>query len=338
MSIRLIIFDLDGTLVDTAQDIQVALNNSVKPLGLAPLSIAETTALIGEGTTRLIEKALSPLGEKADDALIEETMGKFLASYSEGVAVHSRPYPGVKETLLRIEGFEKAVLSNKREELSRRLLEALGLAGHFSLIAGSDTTSSRKPSPEPVRYVLEKTGVRPKEAILVGDSPYDIASALGAGVTAVAVAYGYRERSLLKDAHHVIESIGELVPLLLDLEAIGETRREPRYPVPPPYQDHIELELRKGDEAIALRLLGISESGVTVESPEPLEPGSPAACEISIPGSLSPGVSFAGTVRHSRASEGSFLAGIEIDTTSGSAWFRVFGKVMAFVSTRPEFH
>lgn len=340
MSIRLLIFDLDGTLVDTARDIQAALNDSVEPLGLQPLSLEETIALIGEGTGRLIEKALRPLGQKADAALREETLEKFLDAYSRNLTVHSRPYPGVKETLLRLGGFQKAVLSNKGEELSRRLLEAFGLAGHFSLIAGSDTTSSRKPSPEPVRFILDKLGVSPEEALVVGDSPYDIEAALGAGAKAVAVTYGYRGRSLLGEADHVIDSIEDLLPLLVELEAIEETRREPRYPVPPAFRDHIELRLKAGrKKAVPARLLGISESGASVQTPAPLEPGSPVSCELSIPHSLPQGASFSGTVRHSGAWEGeSYIGGIEIDAASHSSWFRVFGKVMAFVSTKPEFH
>lgn len=214
MPVRLVIFDLDGTLVDTAEDICAALNRAIKPLGLGPMGVAETTALIGEGTTRLIEKALSPLGNKADEETRKAALKKFLDKYSEGLVVHSRAYPGVEETLGKLGAFEKAVLSNKREELSRRLLEELGLARHFTLIAGSDTTASRKPSPAPVLFVLEKTGTRPEEAVMVGDSPYDIEAARGAGVTAVAVTYGYRERSLLTGADHIVERFGELVPLL----------------------------------------------------------------------------------------------------------------------------
>jgi phosphoglycolate phosphatase len=179
MPLKLIIFDLDGTLVDTARDITEALNHTTKPHGLRPMSVEEVKALIGEGTTRLIEKALAPLGETLDDAIKEVTLKRFLDYYSENLAVHSRLYPNVKETLWKLTAFERAVLSNKREDLSRRLLEDLGVAGGFSLIAGSDTTSSKKPSPEPVRYVLEKTGTRPEEALMIGDSPYDIEAARG---------------------------------------------------------------------------------------------------------------------------------------------------------------
>jgi phosphoglycolate phosphatase len=223
MPFKLIIFDLDGTLVDTARDITEALNHAIKPHGLGPVSVEETTSLIGEGTTRLIEKALAPLGEKlgeANDEAVKAVLKSFLDYYSENLAMHSRLYPNVKETLWKLTVFEKAVLSNKREDLSRRLLEDLGVAGEFTLIAGSDTTSSRKPSPEPVRYVLRATGTRPEDALMIGDSPYDIEAAKGAGVKTVAVTYGYRDRALLKDADHVIEDMGELPPLLKKMKSV----------------------------------------------------------------------------------------------------------------------
>jgi phosphoglycolate phosphatase len=221
MSIKLLIFDLDGTLVDTARDITEALNHAIAPHGLGPAGVEEVKALIGEGTTRLIEKALSPLGE-ANDETVKAVLKSFLDYYSENLSVHSRLYPNVRETLRKLRAFEKAVLSNKREDLSRRLLEDLGVAGEFTLIAGSDTTSSKKPSPEPVRYVLEKTGARAENALMVGDSPYDIEAAKGAGVKTVAVTYGYRDRALLKDADFVMEDLGELVPLLARLGSLKE--------------------------------------------------------------------------------------------------------------------
>ncbi len=224
MPVKLIIFDLDGTLVDTARDITEALNHAIKPHGLKPVSVEETTALIGEGTTRLIQKALSPLG-KPDEETVKAALKSFLDYYSENLAVHSRLYPNVKKTLSKLKSFDRAVLSNKREDLSRRLLEDLGIAGEFVLIAGSDTTSSRKPSPEPVRYVLDKTGVLPEEALVIGDSPYDIEAAKGAGVKSVAVTYGYRDRALLKDADYVIEDFTELPPLLVRLGALREEGR-----------------------------------------------------------------------------------------------------------------
>jgi phosphoglycolate phosphatase len=225
MPIKLLIFDLDGTLVDTARDITEALNHAIRPRGLRPMGVEEVKALIGEGTTRLIEKALAPLGEKLDEAndeTVKAVLKSFLDYYSENLAVHSSLYPNVRETLRKLRAFDRAVLSNKREDLSRRLLEDLGVAGEFTLIAGSDTSSSKKPSPEPVRYVLDKTGVRAEEALMIGDSPYDVEAAKGAGVKTAAVTYGYRDRALLKDANYMIDNMGELLPLLAKLEALKE--------------------------------------------------------------------------------------------------------------------
>jgi len=224
MPIKLIIFDLDGTLVDTARALTESLNHAIRPHGLGPVSVEETIELIGEGTTRLIEKALEkPLGTP-EAAVKEDALKSFLKYYSEHLCVHSTAYPNVRETLRRLPAFNKVVLSNKREDLSVKLLEDLGLKGFFTLIAGSDTTGAKKPSPEAVRYMLEKTGTVPAGALMVGDSPYDIEAASGAGVTTVAATWGYRDRSLLAGADYTMEDIGELMPLLIKLKAIEEKR------------------------------------------------------------------------------------------------------------------
>lgn len=224
MSLKLIIFDLDGTLVDTAQDITNALNHAVEPFGIPPLSIGETTALVGEGITRLMEKVL---GDRYG-ALGAEVQGRFIEHYTGHLTEYSAPYPNVRETLERLEGLKKAVISNKRENLSRRLLEALDLDRHFALVVGSDTVSERKPSALPILHVLSALGAGPGESIMVGDSNYDIEAGKRAGLKTVAVTYGYRDRSVLKDADHMIEDMGELIPLLSERGYIEAQRPEGR--------------------------------------------------------------------------------------------------------------
>lgn len=204
--LRLVIFDLDGTLVDTAADITDALNYAMAPHGLGPLDITDTVSMVGEGLTRLIEKVLG--NEHA--ALTATVLESFIEYYSSHLIVHSRLYPRVRETIEGLGRLKKAVISNKREALSRRLLEGLGLAGHFDLIVGSDTTAERKPSPVPVLHVLERLGIESAEAVMVGDSNYDIEAAKGAGLKTVAVTYGYRSREALKGADCMIEDMAEL--------------------------------------------------------------------------------------------------------------------------------
>ncbi|HLA00046.1 MAG TPA: HAD-IA family hydrolase [Thermodesulfovibrionales bacterium] len=213
MTIKLIMFDLDGTLVNTAQDITNALNIAIKPYGMKNLTVEDTIQLIGEGISRLVEKILSV----ENMHLRSEIMNRFLEYYSEHIIEHSKEYPHVKETLENLTTIKKAVISNKREDLSKRLLEELGLSEYFDLIIGSDTTGERKPSPVPVLYVINKLGLSGDESIIVGDSNYDIEAGKKAKVKTVAVTYGYRPRESLREADYIIDDIRELIPLLNEI-------------------------------------------------------------------------------------------------------------------------
>lgn len=206
-------FDLDGTLVDTVQDITDALNYALTPYGIKSLTISDTMEIVGEGISRLIEKALP--AEKRH--LMDDVIKRFLEYYSEHLTDKSMEYPHVKETLENLTGFKKAVISNKKEDLSKRLLEELGLAVYFDLIIGSDTAGERKPSAIPVLYIISKLGISPEESIIVGDSNYDIEAGKKAGIKTIAVTYGYRPREFLTGADYIIEDIRELVSLLRKL-------------------------------------------------------------------------------------------------------------------------
>jgi phosphoglycolate phosphatase len=210
MSIKLIMFDLDGTLVDTAQDITNALNFAIKPYDIRSLTAEDTIKLVGEGVSRLVEKVLS--AEKM--FLKKDVMERFIEYYSKHLSDNSKEYPYVRETLENLTDFRKAVISNKREAPSKRLLEELGLSEYFDLIIGSDTVGERKPSPDPILYAVTRLGSNPEESIIVGDSNYDIEAGEKAGVKTIAVSYGYRHRESLTEADYIIDDIRELVPLV----------------------------------------------------------------------------------------------------------------------------
>ena len=207
MKIKLIIFDLDGTLVNSIADITNALNYAIEPYGFEQLTVERTTSLVGEGVTRLIEKLV---GQKPSD-LKDVVLKRFLEYYSEHLTDFTVPYPGVRETLQILGNYRKAVISNKREDLSKRLLEALELSCYFDIIWGSDSVSEKKPSPAPVLEMLKKLSCGPDEAVMVGDSNYDIEAGRAAGLKTVAVSYGYRHISLLKDADFLIDNMKELI-------------------------------------------------------------------------------------------------------------------------------
>ncbi|GAB4483618.1 MAG: HAD family hydrolase [Thermodesulfovibrionales bacterium] len=206
VSSRLIIFDLDGTLVDSSTDIANAVNYATGPYGLAPLSVTETIGLIGEGLTRLIEKILGP----GRMHLHAEVMRRFLEHYEAHLADSTHAYPGVPETLGLLPGCRKAVVSNKRERFSRKLLAELGLLHFFDLVVGSDSVPERKPSPLPLQHAMRVLGAGPAHTAIVGDSVYDMEAGRAAGIRTIAVTYGYHDRSRLVGADILIDDFRQL--------------------------------------------------------------------------------------------------------------------------------
>jgi phosphoglycolate phosphatase len=215
MPIKLILFDLDGTLVNTSADLTNALNYALKPYGLKELSVEDTIKLVGEGITRLIEKAL--INENIQQR--ENAIKRFLNYYSKHLTDFSKIYPGVPETLEMLHNYKKAVISNKRENLSVQLLDNLGLLKYFNIVVGSDTASEKKPSPIPVFYILQQLHVTPDKAAIVGDSNFDIEAGKKAGIKTIAVAYGFRDKNLLLDADYVIDRFNDL-PSVLDRNSL----------------------------------------------------------------------------------------------------------------------
>lgn len=208
--IKLIIFDLDGTLVDSSRDITNALNHALEPYGFKKLTVEDTIKMVGEGLTRLVEKILGENNAAIKDAVLD----RFINYYAEHLTDYTMPYPGIKETLDKLGRYKKAVISNKRELLSKKLLEQLNLLRFFDIVIGSDSVSERKPSAIPVKKVLEILKIKPEEAVIVGDSNFDIIAGKNAGVKVIAVTYGYRSKESLKDAVFFIDRIDQLLPLL----------------------------------------------------------------------------------------------------------------------------
>ncbi len=204
---RLLIFDLDGTLLDTSQDITNAINHAIKPLGLKPLSVKKTTSMVGYGITKLIENLVSAQFQK-------KTLNRFLEYYSKHLLDNTKPYPQVKETLSELVNYKKAVISNKRESYSREVLDGNGLLEFFDIILGSDSVAERKPSPAPIFEVLKRADVSKEEAVIIGDSNFDIDAGKAAGIKTIAVTYGYRSKENLKEADFMIDDFGELLNIL----------------------------------------------------------------------------------------------------------------------------
>jgi phosphoglycolate phosphatase len=223
--LKLLIFDLDGTLIDSSKDIADAINYAIEPSGIKPLTTNEIKAMVGYGITRLIESLILPHPplEKEDRRVFsakEEAVNRFLEYYSRHLLDNTKPYPQVKETLSKLGDYKKAVISNKREVFSKKVLEGLGLLGFFDLVLGSDSVPERKPSPIPVLEILKRVGASKDEAVIIGDSNFDIEAGKAAGVRTIAVTYGYRSKEVLKEADFMIDTFGELLTILPQINRV----------------------------------------------------------------------------------------------------------------------
>ena len=188
------LFDLDGTLVDTAPDINVALNHSLENFGFQPVSESHTRHWIGYGGRVLIHQALEHQRFDGDlEKQLDIMLEPFLDYYSEHHASLSTIYPSVEETLtrLRARGAKLAVVTNKITRLSTQILDSLSLTDYFDLIVCGDTTPTPKPDPASVHYCLDRFDVAPQDALFVGDSITDVSAARAAGAAIICVRDGY---------------------------------------------------------------------------------------------------------------------------------------------------
>lgn len=197
----LLVFDLDGTLVDSAPDIAASLERVLGRLGRPPVARPKIVASIGSGVRKLIERTCAPPHEPVLEA--------FMAEYGEHLLDQTRPYPGVPETLAALEA-RKVVLSNKPEGLSRRLLEGLGLARHFEAIFGGDSFPVRKPD----GAVFRLAAGRARSPLMVGDSGVDVQTARNAAIPVCLVTYGYFKPGELDGADFKIDRFDELLALV----------------------------------------------------------------------------------------------------------------------------
>ncbi len=222
-----VVFDLDGTLVETAPDLCAALNHVLEAERRPPLAVEEVRTLVGEGARKLIERGLSASGPVPTAAEIEARLPAFLDYYADHVADRSVPYPGVPETLagLRDRGLSLGICTNKPYRLTKLLLAALDLDGWFGAVLGGDSLAIRKPDGGHLLAVIEALGVAAAEAAMVGDSGIDVACARDAGVPVIAVAYGYTQVAA--------EDLGadRLIARFADLpEALARLPRRPAAP------------------------------------------------------------------------------------------------------------
>lgn len=212
----LIVFDLDGTLVDSHQDLTDAANALLEDLGAPPLGATEVAGMVGDGAATLVRRVLKRAGVATD---ARSALDRFLVHYNARLLATTRPYDGMVPALeaLRSDGRRLAVLTNKPHEPTLRILEGLELTELFADVIGGDTAYGRKPDPAGLRAIVSNAGVEPSGAMMVGDSPIDLATARAAGTGICLARYGFGFRFTETDftgTERFVDAPAELLKVL----------------------------------------------------------------------------------------------------------------------------
>jgi phosphoglycolate phosphatase len=229
MAAPIVIFDLDGTLVDTAPDLVATLNVVLAHAGLPPVAYADARNMVGGGARMMLERGLAAEGRSIVPADLDRLVRDFIAHYAAHIADRSQPFAGLEAALDQLAqgGCRLAVCTNKLEWLARRVLDALGLTPRFVVICGADTFGLQKPDPEFLRRTIADAGAGAGRAVMVGDSISDIAMAKAAGIPVIAVDYGYTPTPVAElGADRVIARLAELPKAVFEL--MGDPKEGPK--------------------------------------------------------------------------------------------------------------
>ena len=215
---RTLVFDLDGTLINSAPDLAAALNKVLTEATREQVTLHQVTQMIGDGVSKLVERGFAATGGAPDDP--GHQLDRFHHHYNNASADLTSLYPGVRETLeaLADTGHRMALCTNKPAQATAAVLDAFALAQFFEAVAGGDTFSVRKPSPGHLLDLLRQMDVDPEHAVMIGDSPNDVQVAVNAAVPVIAVSYGYRRVPaeemgadiLIEHFHQVPEALQQL--------------------------------------------------------------------------------------------------------------------------------
>jgi phosphoglycolate phosphatase len=227
LSVKLVLFDLDGTLVHSAPDLAYAANRMLDELRQPLQPVERITRWVGDGMVRLVKRALTgEMDGEPPPELLERGVASFERHYAENLTRYTRPFPGVVAALetLRDRGFVMGCATNKPEAFTRPLLAQLGLAQYLRIVVGGDSVAARKPDPLPLQWACSRARTRPAQAVMVGDSANDVLGARAAGLRVIAVTYGYNQgrnvRELEPDV--VVDSAAE-VPQYLRLSTTEQS-------------------------------------------------------------------------------------------------------------------
>ena len=205
-----VVWDLDGTLIDSGHDIALAANAARADLGRSPLSEEVVRSYVGEGAARLMDRVI---GEAEPAEVRKAALERFFVRYGDNLLVHTQAYPGI-DALVRRLGDRQAIATNKPGPFARRLVEMLGWSGLFRAVVGGGEVPNRKPAPDAVLKALELSGVAKEEAVFVGDTSIDIRTAAAADIRFVCVSWGLRPREELLGASVIVDTADELARAL----------------------------------------------------------------------------------------------------------------------------
>ena len=219
LAVKMVMIDLDGTLIDTAPDIANCANRMLCDLGRAEWPLEKVLTWIGNGVPRLVKRALTgTMQGEPDPALFDKALALFQKHYAAAMTELSRPYPGVVQGLERLQsmGFSLACITNKAEAFTQPLLKALDLHRHFKLVLSGDSLPKQKPDPLPLLHACRHFGITPDHGVLIGDSSNDVQAARAAGMPVICVTYGYNHGYDIRDSHPdaVVDSLTEVPPQL----------------------------------------------------------------------------------------------------------------------------
>jgi phosphoglycolate phosphatase len=217
MPVEALIFDLDGTLVDTAPDLTAATNHVLALIGRRPITSSEAKIFVGHGSRALIKLGCAATGEPVDEATLKRLNIAFLDFYADNIAGESVVFPGLIEVLhnARGAGLKLGICTNKVERLSNKLLTELKMADLFSAVVGGDTLPIMKPDPAPLREVAKRLGIDIAKTIMFGDSETDILTAQNAGIPVIAVTFGYTPQPVeTYNPTHVISHYDQAWPII----------------------------------------------------------------------------------------------------------------------------
>ena len=212
---KLVIFDLDGTLLNTIEDLAAGVNHTLAAHGLPQHTIDEYTLMVGNGMRKLVMRAL-PENLAADDAFVDSMLAEFLNYYADHIDIYTKPYPGIPELIkgLSTDGYRLAVASNKIQAGAEKLISEFFPGIPFVAVMGNSPQYPLKPDAALVEYIMDKAGTDRAHTIMVGDSGTDIQTARNAGITVIAVSWGFRPRHELTNADCIADNTVEIQRIL----------------------------------------------------------------------------------------------------------------------------